>query len=82
MSLERVSVSAARGLDPDDIGHSFQAEIAVPVDVQHDPEPASRGSVAGGGDDQTELFGKRISKAASRPTKESGRGIGHESILR
>jgi len=82
MTLERSSASAARSLDPDDIGHAIQAEIAIPADVQHDPEPASRGSVAGGGDDQTELFGKRIAKAASRSTKESGRGMGHESVLR
>ena len=70
--LERFDASAARGLDADDIGLAVQVEITIPTNIQYDPEPASRRGVAGGGDDQTKFFGKRVAKAASRSKKESG----------
>ena len=64
-------VSTASSLDEDDIGQSIEAAVSIPADLQHDPELAPRGSVTSGGDDQTKLFGKRLAKAASRPTEES-----------
>jgi len=69
-----ISVPAANGLAAYDIGHAVEAEVSIPANLQHDPELASRGSVAGGGDDQTKFFGKPIAKAASRSTEESARG--------
>ena len=71
MSLERFLASAARSLDADDIGPAVQVAIPIPANLQHDPEPAPRGSAASGGDDQAKFFGKRIAKAASRSKKES-----------
>ena len=70
-----MSVLAARGLVTDDIRRAIQITIPIPANVQHDPELASRGSVASGGDDQTKFFGKRVAKAASRSTKGNGRGM-------
>lgn len=70
-----VPASIARSLEPDDIRHPVEAEISVPVNLQHDPEFATRGGVASGRDDQTKFFGKCFSKVAARSAKAGARGM-------
>ena len=62
---------AARSLGADDIGQADKTAISISANLQHDPELTPRGSIAGRGDDQTELFGKYIAKAATRSAEGS-----------
>lgn len=73
--------STARNFDADDIGPSIEIEVPIPTNVQHDPELATRGSVAGGRDDQAKFFGKRVAEVASRSTEESARGMGTAVVV-
>ena len=68
--------SAVRNLEQDAIGPAVKFEVSISTNVQHDPKPATRGSVTGGRDDQAKFFGKRLAKVASRSTEESARGAG------
>jgi hypothetical protein len=58
VSLVNIPAHTARSLEQDDLGQTVGAAITIQVDVQHDPELATGGSVAGGRNDQTEFFGK------------------------
>jgi hypothetical protein len=42
------------------IGYSRQIDVPVPADVQHDPEPVARRSLASGRNDKAEFFRKQL----------------------